>query len=121
MQKQIFLLFAFGSVLLNGCYYDNEEELYPNSFCDTVNVTYSNKVGDIVRAKCAIPGCHVAGGGGTGDFTQFSGVSAQVANGKFLQTVKRGPGSIPMPPSGPLRPCEVQQIEKWIANGAANN
>ena len=114
-------MLSVGILLSTGCYYDNEEELYPNSFCDTTNVTYSNSVEPIVMSKCAIPGCHVAGGGGNGDFTVFANVASKVADGRFLASVKRQPGARAMPESGPLPACDVQKIEIWIANGAQNN
>ncbi len=121
MRTAILLLFALGMLMLNGCYYDNEEELYPNSFCDTTNVTYAVTIEPIVRTKCAIPGCHVAGGGGNGDFTVFTNVIAKVNDGRFLASVRREAGVRAMPESGPLPLCEVQKIEIWIANGALNN
>lgn len=120
------LLFIAAAALLlsNGCYYDNEEELYPNSFCDTVNVTYSGAIEPIIIAKCATPGCHVAGGSGSGDFTTYAGVIAKIQNnGPFLASVRSSPDAIPMPPSGStqLRSCEVRKIELWIAAGALND
>jgi len=121
MRATIILLFSLGVLLLNGCYYDNEEELYPNSFCDTTNVTYTNTIEPIIMSNCATPGCHVPGGGGNGDFTVFANVAAKVADGRFLASVKREPGVAAMPPDGALRPCQVRQIEIWIASGAANN
>jgi hypothetical protein len=121
MRATIIFLFTLALLLSNGCYYDNAEELYPNSFCDTTNVTYSNTIEPIVMAKCAIPGCHVAGGGGNWDFTVFENVAAKVADGRFLASVKRAPGVAAMPPDAVLPPCEVRQIEIWIDSGAPNN
>ncbi|MBL7952102.1 MAG: hypothetical protein JNM62_10310 [Flavobacteriales bacterium] len=121
MRTTTALLLTLAVLGSGGCYYDNEEELYPNNFCDTTNVTYSGTVDAIIQGKCAIPGCHVSGGNGTGDFTSFSALSQQVANGRVLRSIKRDPAGIPMPPSGGLRDCEVRQIELWIAAGAANN
>ena len=121
MQKIVILLFATGILLLNGCYYDNEEDLYPNSFCDTANVTYTASILPIIQANCATPGCHVSGGSGNGNFTVFADVSAKVSDGRFLSTVRREAGVLAMPPDGPLRACDVTKIEIWIANGAPNN
>ncbi len=104
-----------------GCYYDNEEELYPNSFCDTVNVGYSSSISTIIETKCAIPGCHVAGGLGTGNFNEFDQLLGQVNNGRLLPSIRRESTSIPMPPSGGLRDCEIRRIELWVADGAQNN
>ena len=121
-----FLLVLASTVLLlsNGCYYDNQEELYPNSFCDTVNISYSGAIEPIIQAKCATPGCHVAGGSGSGDFTTYAGVLGKIQNnGPFLASIRQSPDAIPMPPAGSnqLRSCEVRKIELWIAAGAPND
>lgn len=117
LRKTLFLLFTAVILLVNGCYYDNEEELYPNSFCDTTDVTYSTNIEPIVMRNCAVPGCHVQGGDGNGDFTQFPQVLEKVEDGSFLSTIKNGV----MPPDDPLKACQVRQIELWIASGAPNN
>jgi len=106
---------------LNSCYYDNEEYLYPGSFCDTTNVNYSGEIAAIMQTKCAIPGCHVSGGDGTGDLTVFSVLQEKALNGSVVRSIKRGADGIPMPPDSPLRDCEIRQIELWVADGAPNN
>ncbi|MEO8591114.1 MAG: hypothetical protein ABI432_17170 [Flavobacteriales bacterium] len=121
--RSILLVLMLGTLLFsNGCYYDNEEELYPNSFCDTTNITYSGTILPIVQAKCATPGCHVPGGDGAGDFTTYSGIVAKIVNdGPFLPSVRYSPGAIGMPTSGPLPSCELQQLELWVAAGYPEN
>lgn len=111
----LFLLFT------PGCYYDIEEELYPNSFCDTVNINYNGGIKDIIEAACT--SCHIAGGqaGNVGDFTDFAQLSAQIENGRLLPSIRREASAVPMPPSSPLRDCDVRRIELWIAAGAQNN
>ncbi|HEX2618409.1 MAG TPA: hypothetical protein VHL57_12760, partial [Flavobacteriales bacterium] len=71
----------------SGCYYDNEAELYPSTFCDTTNVTYALRVLPIIQSNCATPGCHVPGGTGVGDFTTYAGLRAKVDNGAFEANV----------------------------------
>lgn len=121
MRTWTICLFASILVLGNGCYYDNEEELYPNSFCDTVNVNYSGAVSEIIASRCATPGCHVAGGDGAGDFTIFSEITEKVNNGRFLRSIRRESNGAPMPPGGPLPACELRQLELWIEAGAQQN
>ena len=111
--------FLLGPVLLlAGCYYDTEAKLYPAGTCDTTNVTWSATVQPIVQGNCAIPGCHVAGGTGTGDFTSYQGVKDKVDNGTFRQEVVVD-GT--MPPDFALSACEIQQLEVWIQAGAPQN
>lgn len=120
LKPTVIALFAL-ALFASGCYYDNEEVLYPNSFCDTVNVEYSASISTIIETKCAIPGCHVAGGSGTGNFTEFNQLMVQVNNGRLLPSIRREATAIPMPPSGGLRDCEIRQIELWVDAGAQNN
>ncbi len=118
MRATLPLLVFMLLVATEGCYYDNQERLYPNSFCDTTAVTYATKVLPIVQGSCAVPGCHVPGGNGPGDFTSYTGVKAKVDNGTF-RTVTIVNKS--MPPSGPLSACELRQLETWLNAGAPNN
>lgn len=123
MRTTTLLLLALGLLVLPGCYYDNEEELYPNNFCDTTIVTFANTINPIIQAKCATPGCHVQGGqgAGVGIFTTYNAIMPQVNNGKLLRSITRDPAGTPMPPSGSLSACEIDKIKLWIAAGAANN
>lgn len=104
------------SIATEGCYYDNEEELYP--ITDSTEITYTKNIQPIIANNCAIPGCHVPGGSGSGDFTSYSGVKAKVDNGTFHQRVIV---EKTMPPAGPLGNNQLQILEKWINAGAPNN
>lgn len=117
--RYIPLIVVIMLVFAGGCYYDSEEVLYPNTFCDTVNVTYSGTIVPIVESNCATPGCHVAGGDGTGDFTTYAGLMDQIDN--ILPSIRQEPNAIPMPLEGSLRACEITQFELWIGEGAPNN
>ncbi|MBX2983578.1 MAG: hypothetical protein KF843_12945 [Flavobacteriales bacterium] len=107
--------------LCTGCYYDVEEDLYPMNFCDTTSTGYANSVLPIIQSNCAIPGCHVPGGSGTGDFTSFSGLQTQVTNGKLIQAVQQTGGAAFMPPNGKLTDCEIDKITVWVNGGAQQN
>ena len=108
------LLFA-AVFLLAGCYYDKEEILYPGTVCDTANVSWTGSVKAIIDGNCATTGCHVAGGTGPGDFTQYANVKAQVDNGNFTSIVLV---SKTMPPSFSLSSCQLEQLTIWVNNGA---
>ena len=113
-----FFPWAILVVLLEvGCYYDKEQDLYPNSFCSTDNITYNSTIEPIILRRCATPGCHVAGGA-PGDFTIYSEVKSKVDNGRFNSLVIVNKS---MPPSGPLSSCELNKLDLWIKAGAPNN
>jgi len=118
MMKRTHIALLLASLSLGGCYYDVEEELYPGSFCDVANVTWSGTIKPIVDLTCATPGCHVAGGTGPGNFTTYAGVKAKVDDGSFRSQVLV---SQAMPPTGPLGSCSLQQIDIWLNAGAPEN
>ncbi len=113
-------LLLIAVVALTGCYYDNEEELYPGE-CLVGDATlpgyWTSTVEPLVQTRCAIPACHVPGGDGPGDFTQYTNVKAAVDNGSFQQQVliQRS-----MPPTGPLPACDLQKAQAWVDAGAPN-
>lgn len=106
-------------VASTGCYYDNEETLYPNSFCDTGAVTWSGTIQPLMQSRCAIPGCHVTGAQSP-DLSTYAGVKAQVDGGRIQARVIQGSPSF-MPASGKLPNCEIQKVQAWITAGALNN
>lgn len=124
MNKTTTLLGTFlmsGMLMLSSCYYDNEEELYEyynqQNICDTSTVSFTNDIMPMIQGNC-ITGCHVAGGTGSGIFENYAEVKAKVDNGSMNNRVVV---TQDMPPSSALTPCQIQQMEAWILNGAPNN
>lgn len=107
---------------LTGCYYDVEEELYPEAaICDTSNVTYSGTVLPILQNDCY--SCH---GNGTSlggvSLDPYNNLKVYVDNGKLVCTINHNSGCSPMPQnSAQLDACQLLQIETWINNGALEN
>lgn len=102
-------------VLLSGCYYDIESELYPTG-CDIPEEPFLGEaVRTLIDTKCATPGCHVTGGTGNGNFETYQGVMDKVENGSFEDVTLI---SQSMPPSGALPSCEQQLIESWLLAGS---
>jgi len=116
------ILFAALMMLLmmNSCYYDKEDKLYPFLACDTTNVTYSQTIAPIMTANCNI--CHFTGSQTINiPLDTWAGVNAVVQNGKLLPAIEQT-GPFPMPKSGSkLDPCTIGKIQKWINQGAPNN
>lgn len=110
------------SMVMAGCYYDNEEDLYQyyyqDNTCDTVGVSFSNDIMPIIQGNCATIGCHVQGGTGNGIFENYAGVKAKVDNGSLKSRVLVQKN---MPPSQPLGDCSMSLISAWINAGAPNN
>jgi hypothetical protein len=113
------LLFGF---LLSSCYYDNEEELYPNSqTCDTSNAKYSTVVKPILDLRCN--GCHSGAGASAGiDLSTHANVALYAASGSLIGVMEHQSGFSPMPKSAPKMPeCEIKKVKAWVGNGAPNN
>jgi mono/diheme cytochrome c family protein len=121
------LLLSTFAVVLGSCYYDNEEELYPQPVaCDTTNVTYAGTVNPILDQECL--SCHSGGAPSAGiRLETYDDIAAAAAIpegtfGSLLGVIKHSIGNSPMPKGGnKLSDCKIQQIEKWINEGALNN
>ncbi len=126
MKKQTILLGLCVSAFLSliavpACYYDNEEDLYGVSSCDTVSVKYSAQIVQIMEANCY--SCHKEGGSG------YAGISLDqhvilkdyAADGSLLDRITTNDAIKLMPPGLPLPDCERQKIKAWIQAGAPNN
>jgi hypothetical protein len=121
------LLFLF-VVVLGGCYWDNEEVLYPDgtSNCDTTNVTYSGTIFPIINDNCI--SCH-SGAAPTGgllleDYATISN-QAQIPAGQagsLYGAISHADGNSPMPQNeNPLSDCDILKVKKWIDAGTPNN
>lgn len=110
-------------ILSQGCYYDNEEELYlfqdqlDQTSCDALNVSFSNDIFPIIQGNCATSTCHVTGGNGI-LLENYNNVKAFVDDSTLMDVVVT---SQTMPPSQALSSCQMQQVESWINEGALNN
>jgi len=122
------LLIAAPIFLLNACYYDKEQELYPNSFVaavDQTNVLYSKNVLPVFSANCAGSGCHV-GGPTSFNFGTWTEVNTylNIATNNLLCSVdwSCNGGSYKMPKGGTqISAIQITTIKNWIAQGHKNN
>ncbi len=115
MKKILRITYVILVLLLYGCYFDNEEELYPNTNCDTNQVTYANTISPLLANNCATTGCHVAGNGRV-LLTNYTEIKTAI-NGVEKRTIN----DKDMPVSGPLSACDIAKLKAWIDAGAPNN
>jgi hypothetical protein len=123
--KKLSIIFL---VLLAGCYYDNEEELYPGGTgdCDTTNVTYSGTIFPVINDNCIA--CH-SGSAPQGNIRleNYSMISAQAAipagqAGSLYGAISHDPGNSAMPKNGTQLPdCTIKKIKVWIDSGRPDN
>lgn len=121
--KKILALMAM-ALITQSCYYDNKEDLYQNignNDCDTTTVTYSGTIEAIITTNCAVSGCHVSPNAQSNlDLSQFADVQSIALNDELVGRITGTPGPL-MPPGQKLPPCDIQKIQKWVADGAPNN
>jgi hypothetical protein len=104
-------------ILITGCYYDNEEALYPelNAACDTVNVTFSATIAPIISNNCL--SCHSDANAAFGGNVHLQSLADVMAISARIMPSIEQTGPKPMPPNGKLRPCSITQFRIWINNG----
>lgn len=117
-------LFLVVLLAASGCYYDNEQDLYPFSSsanCDTSAVTYAATVLPIVQSKCY--SCHNAGSAsGNVILEGYSNLKTYAANGKLIGTITHASGYSPMPQGGnKLSDCDINKVQAWVNAGMLNN
>jgi hypothetical protein len=120
------LLTVLVAAFLAGCYYDNEEYLYPklDTACDTLNVTLSKTILPILQTNCLR--CHnateYAASGGNINLEDYNTISALAVGGVLFQAITQDPRQVPMPKDGTkLDTCSITKIKIWIDHGALNN
>lgn len=123
--KYLLLLLLNSFFLLSACYYDVEEELYPDppngNGCDTENVSFSAVVVPLLQDNCNA--CHAAGIALGGIVLEGHAEVIKVANdGRLYGVIAHELGFSPMPQGAPqLLDCEIEQIGAWIDAGVLDN
>lgn len=116
------ILAVITAMIFSGCYYDTEEELYPDVVaCDTATVTYSNAILPTINSTCV--SCHSGSAASGGiDFTTYAGIKAQADNGQLFGSISHSPGFSAMPQGGnKLSDCLIAKFKYWIDAGAPQN
>jgi len=116
MMKRIIAISLAVSSGLASCTKERGE--VPSLGC--TNMSYAADIQPITAAKCATAGCHVSGGAGPGDFTQYGDFKAKVdagmVNNRLFVTKDMPPGGSPQ-----LSQEELNKIKCWMEQGAQNN
>ncbi len=118
MKKIVYLTLTVLTLSLSACYYDKEEELYPNSFnknADTTSITYALTIAPMLAANCTT--CHTTGGDAP-NLTTYANVFANKDKVK-ARAVDGTP--TPMPSAGLMSLDNRNKLAAWIAAGAPNN
>jgi hypothetical protein len=116
-------------ISLSSCYYDTEEELYPDNgttiTCDTTNVLYSTTVKSILDAKCNSAACH--GGTNSPSGIQLDDYAAlktylDADAARFVSSIVQDGNASNMPKGdAKMSDCNINSIKAWINKGYPNN
>jgi hypothetical protein len=122
--KQMKMIAAVcGLLSLTACYYDKEQELYPNSGnCNTpAVVSFRTDIQPLLNASCT--GCHDAAISNAGvRLDNYTSVKIYATNGLLFNSVNWSGGASPMPKGGNKLPaCKITLIQNWVNAGAPNN
>jgi hypothetical protein len=110
-------------MLVDSCYYDKSDLLYPgsNAPCDSTNAFYKTEVMPVLNNQCY--SCHT-GASASGGITlgSYDTDKAVAQTGKLYGSVSHAVGFSPMPKGGAtLNSCQLNKIKKWISMGTPNN
>lgn len=106
---------------LAGCSKQSADKLSGSSTCDTLQVSYSTQVVDILQNNCYA--CHSGATPPTGiRLDTYANLKVFVNNGFFVDAVTQNGIVTPMPYGQPRLPvCEVNTLVAWVNQGAPNN
>lgn len=131
MKKRFFgviVALVLVAIVSNGCYYDNEETLYPQGACDTAVVKYSDQITKLFTNNCYE--CHSNANSATAGCDSWEGyanisafLSFSSGPQRFIDAINHSNGTLtPMPKNKPkLSECDIRTFEIWIENGFPNN
>ncbi|MFN4257247.1 MAG: c-type cytochrome [Saprospiraceae bacterium] len=110
------LLLGLVTATQQGCYYDNEVDLYGTA-CDTVGVRYSSEIQTLLANNCTT--CHSPAGNQEPYLDNYANVKTAADEGKLVG--RTNDASAPMPPTGLMPDCNRDKIRAWVNAGAPNN
>lgn len=126
MKSKILIIGAF--LLLTGLFGCYKDILSPGQdpTAPPQDVSFSGDLQPIFTTSCALSGCH-DGASHNPDLTAAFSYNAIIGGG-FVNTVVPASSVLytevksgVMPPTGALKPSDVQKILDWIRGGAKNN
>ena len=124
MNRAIRITLILAIAFISGCYYDNEERLYPklSNPCDDTVVIFSGTVTQILQPCLSCHSNSNAASSGSGiKLENYADVQTSAKNGKLMGAINHT-SAYPMPKGGgKLADCEIAQLQKWIDAQTPNN
>jgi mono/diheme cytochrome c family protein len=115
--KKLILLLPI-AVFFSTCTFDKGEvPVKDSNTCDST-ISYAEDIAPLVTNYCI--SCHVSGGTGTGDFSDYAGLKIAVDNGSLMNRVV-DLKDMPQAGSPTLSDAERKLVSCWIKQGAPDN
>lgn len=122
MKKLLSLLFLASALMIVSCGKDDSSDDETDPTCDTIGLTYTDDIKDILDTNCATPGCHSEDQAMTqGAMHDYAAAKAFVDFGRVVGAINHSDDFSPMPfPTGTdkLPQCTIDKITAWIDDGA---
>ncbi len=124
MRRKILILSILTAFIAGSCFYDSEENLYPqmDTGCDTTTVTFSGNVIPMLQDHCWT--CHSNNNAAVfGNNIRLEDYPDIKAESSFtLGAIRHEPPRSFMPKDAPmLQQCLIDQFAIWVRNGTPNN
>ncbi|SDL33859.1 Cytochrome C oxidase, cbb3-type, subunit III [Catalinimonas alkaloidigena] len=117
-----FATIALSVILLSGCRYDNEEDLFPAPVApDSTEISFAQTIQPLLTAHCT--GCHGTDTPSAGiSLVGHSNVKKWADTGQLLGAIAHQTGFSPMPKGGSKLPAaDIERVRRWIEQGTPNN
>jgi hypothetical protein len=107
--------------LASSCNYQNEEELFPSTTCDTEDMSLANDIIPILTNYSCLS-CHsTVSNQGSVALEDYDDLKKWVDNGILLKSMQHD-GALAMPQNqAKMNACDIEKVAAWIADGASNN
>lgn len=116
------LIFLLIWITAYGCYWENEESLYPAQLCDTISVSFSEDIVPILSNNCF--SCHSNDNAPDYAFgialEDYQDVSASIS--LIVGAINHNEGFPQMPKDQEkLDTCQINTFEAWENQGSLDN
>ncbi len=110
--------------LLNSCSYDNEDDLYGLTICDTISMSFEADIFPIINEHCST--CHSGPTPPDGlallDYNQIQISANDASTDGMIHRIEKADGEAGiMPQAYRLPQCQIDMIKAWVAQGTLNN
>ncbi len=116
------ILYIFAVLCLaSSCNYQNEEDLFPSTSCDTEAMSYVSDITPILDNYSCLS-CHSSVSNQSGvAIEEYDDLKKWIDNGILLKSMQHD-GALAMPQNqAKMNACDIDKIAAWITDGAPNN